>query len=47
MPLLTGVPVTGRPVAWKFIHIAEERACHDDVGLLAQVGAWPPTGAQG
>ena len=50
MPLLTGVPVSGRPVAWDFIHIwrvadgqvVEHWACRDDVGLLAQVGAWPP-----
>ncbi len=50
MPLLAGVPVTGRPVAWAFVHlfrvaaglIAEHWACRDDVGLLAQLGAWPP-----
>jgi lactoylglutathione lyase len=49
MPLLTGVPVTGRAIRWTFIHIwrvadgqiAEHWACRDDVGLLAQVGAWP------
>ncbi len=48
MPLLTGVPVTGKPVRWTFIHIwrvadgliAEHWACRDDVGLLAQLGAW-------
>lgn len=49
MPLLVGVPVSGEEVAWTFIHIfrvvdekiAEHWACRDDVGLLAQVGAWP------
>jgi lactoylglutathione lyase len=49
MPLLAGVPVTNRAVAWTYIHIwrvsdgliAEHWACRDDVGLLAQVGAWP------
>ena len=53
MPLLQGVEVTGRGVAWTYIHIwrssdgqlAEHWACRDDVGLLAQLGAWPP--AQG
>jgi predicted ester cyclase len=52
MPLLSGVlPPTGRAVAWDFIHIwrvadgmvAEHWACRDDVGLLAQVGGWPPS----
>lgn len=50
MPLLAGVPVTHKPVAWTYIHIwriadgkvAEHWACRDDVGLLRQVGAWPP-----
>jgi lactoylglutathione lyase len=50
MPLLTGVPVSGKAVAWQFVHlwrvsqgqIVEHWACRDDVGLLAQVGAWPP-----
>lgn len=50
MPLLSGIPVTGAPVAWTFIHlfritngkICEHWACRDDVGLLRQVGAWPP-----
>ena len=50
MPLLSGLPPTGREVAWDFIHIwrvadgliAEHWACRDDVGLLAQVGGWPP-----
>jgi predicted ester cyclase len=49
MPLLQGVPPTGKPVAWRFIHIfrvadgriVEHWACRDDVGLLAQVGGWP------
>lgn len=49
MPLLAGAPVSGRPVTWRFMHIfrvadgliAEHWACRDDVGLLAQVGAWP------
>ena len=49
MPLLGGLPPTGREVAWNFIHIwrvaggliAEHWACRDDVGLLAQVGGWP------
>jgi predicted ester cyclase len=51
MPLLTGIPPTGDTIAWDFIHIwrvadgmlVEHWACRDDVGLLAQVGAWPPT----
>ncbi len=50
MPLLAGVPVTGTQVAWEFQHlfriesglIAEHWACRDDVGLLRQLGAWPP-----
>ena len=50
MPLLTGVPVTHQPVRSTYIHIwriadgkiAEHWACRDDVGLLRQVGAWPP-----
>ena len=54
MPLLTGLPPTGREVAWDFIHIwrvadgliAEHWACRDDVGLLAQVGGWPPAGSR-
>lgn len=49
MPLLTGAPVSGNAVSWEFIHIwrvsagqiVEHWACRDDVGLLAQVGAWP------
>jgi lactoylglutathione lyase len=51
MPLLAGLPPTGEAVAWDFIHIwrvtdgliAEHWACRDDVGLLAQVGGWPPS----
>ena len=50
MPLLAELPATGNAVAWDFIHIwrvvdgsiVEHWACRDDVGLLAQVGAWPP-----
>jgi len=49
MPLLAGTAPSGAEVAWDFIHIwrvvegliAEHWACRDDVGLLAQVGAWP------
>lgn len=45
MPLLDGVPPSGRPVAWRFIHIwriaeglvVEHWACRDDMGLLEQV----------
>lgn len=52
MPLLAGVPVSGRPVASEFLHVwrvaagqvVEHGACRDDVGLLAQVGAWPLPG---
>jgi lactoylglutathione lyase len=52
MPLLAAVPPTGNAIAWDFIHIwrvsdgliVEHWACRDDVGLLAQVGAWPPSG---
>jgi predicted ester cyclase len=50
MPLLAELPPTGNAVAWDFIHIwrvaggsiVEHWACRDDVGLLAQVGGWPP-----
>lgn len=45
MPLLTGMPVSGRQTAWRFIHIwrvvdgmiVEHWACRDDMALLAQV----------
>jgi predicted ester cyclase len=49
MPLLQGIEPSGAPVEWTYIHIwrvadgkiVEHWACRDDVGLLAQVGAWP------
>jgi predicted ester cyclase len=52
MALLQGTPVSNVEVAWTFMHlwrvvdgqIVEHWACRDDVGLLAQVGAWPPRG---
>ena len=52
MPLLAALPPTGKDIAWEFIHIwrvvdgliVEHWACRDDVGLLAQVGGWPPPG---
>lgn len=45
MPLLADVTVSGRPVAWTFIHlwrvadgmIVEHWACRDDMGLLEQL----------
>lgn len=45
MPLLAGTPVTGRAVAWTFMHlwrvedgrIVEHWACRDDMGLLEQL----------
>lgn len=45
MPLLTGRPVTNRPISWTFMHlwrvsdgrVVEHWACRDDVGLLAQI----------
>jgi len=45
MPLLADVPPSGRPIAWRFIHIwrvadgliVEHWACRDDMGLLEQV----------
>jgi lactoylglutathione lyase len=54
MGLLAGTQATGAPVAWTYIHIwrvvdgmvVEHWACRDDVGLLRQVGAWPPSGTQ-
>jgi predicted ester cyclase len=50
MPLLADLPPAGNAIAWDFIHIwrvadgsiVEHWACRDDVGLLAQVGGWPP-----
>ena len=47
MPLLLDVPVSGRPVAWRFIHIwrvadgmiVEHWACRDDMGLVEQLRA--------
>ena len=50
MPLLQATEATGGPVTWTYIHIwrvangrvVEHWACRDDVGLLRQVGAWPP-----
>jgi lactoylglutathione lyase len=50
MPLLAGTEATAAPVAWTYIHIwrvvdgivVEHWACRDDVGLLRQIGAWPP-----
>lgn len=54
MPLLAGTEATGDPVEWTFIHIwrvvdgmaVEHWACRDDVGLLRQIGAWPPRSPQ-
>jgi lactoylglutathione lyase len=45
MPLLAGTPVSGRPAAWRFVHIwrvadgmiVEHWACRDDMDLLEQV----------
>jgi len=45
MPLLADLPVSGRPVAWTFIHIwrvvdgmlVEHWACRDDRGLVEQL----------
>jgi predicted ester cyclase len=45
MPLLVDSPVSGRPIAWTFIHIwrvadgmiVEHWACRDDMGLLEQL----------
>ena len=50
MPLMAGVEATGAEVNWTYVHIwrvadgrvVEHWACRDDVGLLRQVGAWPP-----
>lgn len=51
MPLLDGVEPNGQHVSWTYIHlwrvvdgkIVELWACRDDVSLLHQVGAWPPS----
>ncbi len=45
MPLLAGMPASGHPMAWAFIHIwrvaggmiVEHWACRDDMGLLEQL----------
>jgi lactoylglutathione lyase len=52
MPLLAAAAATptGREVTWTYIHIwrvvdgkiVEHWACRDDLGLVRQVGAWPP-----
>jgi lactoylglutathione lyase len=50
MPLLEATKPTGVEVSWTFIHIwrvedgqiVEHWACRDDLGLLHQIGAWPP-----
>jgi lactoylglutathione lyase len=50
MPLLAGIEPAGGNVTWTYMHIwrvvdgqvVEHWACRDDVGLLRQVGAWPP-----
>jgi lactoylglutathione lyase len=50
MPLLAGVKITDSNVTWTYVHIwrvvdgqvVEHWACRDDVGLLRQVGGWPP-----
>jgi ketosteroid isomerase-like protein len=45
MPLLSGVEVTGVEIEWTYMHVwrvVEHWACRDDLGLLRQVGAWPP-----
>lgn len=50
MPLTEGTDPTGVEVSWTFIHIwriegdqiVEHWACRDDLGLLHQIGAWPP-----
>ena len=53
MPLLAGTDPVGVEVSWTFIHlwrvvdgqIVEHWACRDDLGLLHQIGAWPPKAA--
>ena len=50
MPLLAGTQPTGVEVSWTYIHIwrvvdgqiVEHWACRDDLGVLHQLGAWPP-----
>ena len=50
MPLLAGTAITDAPAAWTYIHIwrvvdgivVEHWAVRDDLGLLRQLGAWPP-----
>ena len=45
MPLLRGIPVTGKATAWRFIHIwrvaggtiVEHWACRDDMALVEQL----------
>jgi lactoylglutathione lyase len=45
MPLLAGLPVTGHPVAWNFIHIwrvadgqvVEHWACRDDLAMIERL----------
>ena len=51
MPLLNGVPVSGRAANWRFIHIwrvehgmiVEHWACRDDMGLLEQLEQLGPS----
>jgi lactoylglutathione lyase len=51
MPLLDGTEPAGTDVSWTYIHIwrvvdgqiVEHSACRDDLGLLNQIGAWPPS----
>lgn len=46
MPLLAGREPTGRPIAWRYLHlwrvvdglVVEHWAYRDDLGLLAQLG---------
>jgi lactoylglutathione lyase len=53
MPLLQGVPPSGKDISWTFVHVwraeggllVEHWACRDDLGLLVQLGAWPPPAA--
>ncbi len=50
IPLLAGTQPSGADVTWAFIHIwrvvdgqiVEHWACRDDLGVLNQIGAWPP-----